>query len=340
MAKREFLMLAHDCDEPRRLARWMSGWFVSEKLDGMRAFWDGGVTRGRMPRFTKGLVATGLWTRYGKIIYAPRNWLDKLPPIPLDGELWTGRNQFQKVVSITKQQLNPSEADWAGVKYRCFDSPGLTDVWEIGLIDNPQVILPIDEELRDKMAMWANERGVTWQCSQQFNNVLMLFANWPELLHQQLPWDGDYDRLIEYNLANVTTHGGEGLMMRAGNSVWTPERSWNLLKIKTLIDSEATVVGYTFGRETNSGSKLLGLMGALKVEWQGKYFDLSGFTDEERRFEFGHMTEYAQDHPGEVAPAWVTNATFPRGSTVTFQYRTLTKEGLPREAKYWRKYEA
>jgi DNA ligase-1 len=339
MAKREFLMLAHDCDEPRRLIP-TNRYYESEKLDGMRAFWDGGITRGKMPRFTKGLVATGLWSRYGKIIYGPKSWLDKLPPIPLDGELWLGRGMFQQVVSIVKQQLNPSESDWARVKYRCFDSPGLADVWAPGLIDNPQVTLPIDVDLGYKLHDLANAAGVCWLPSARFEDTLRLFANYyPEFLHTQTLWDGDYDKLINKDLVELTKLGAEGLMLRSADSCWKPERSWDLLKLKELRDAEANVIGYTSGRETIRGSKLLGMMGALKVEWNGVYFDLSGFTDEERAFEFGHMTQYAVEHPDEVMPNWVTNATFPRGSKVTFQYRTLTKDGKPREAKYWRKHE-
>jgi ATP-dependent DNA ligase len=41
MAKREFLMLAHKHEGQNIL-----GWLYSEKLDGMRCFWDGGITRG------------------------------------------------------------------------------------------------------------------------------------------------------------------------------------------------------------------------------------------------------------------------------------------------------
>ena len=186
MAKREFLMLAHDCDKQERTVRSQT-WFKSEKLDGMRAFWDGGVTRGKMPQFTKGLVATGLWTRYGKIIYAPGSWLDTLPPIPLDGELCLGRNRFQELVSIVKQKIKPDPVKWATVQYKCFDIPGLTDVWAPGLIQNPIVTLPIDVYLNEKMFVWAQEVGVPWSISHQFvwtHN--RLFNEYPQFYHSQL----------------------------------------------------------------------------------------------------------------------------------------------------------
>jgi len=60
-------------------------WLVSEKLDGVRAFWDG-----------KG----GLWTRNKSRIQAPDSFLARLPRgLPLDGELFGGRGQFHRVNS-------------------------------------------------------------------------------------------------------------------------------------------------------------------------------------------------------------------------------------------------
>lgn len=53
----------------------LAGWFVSEKLNGCRAFWDGW-------RF---------WTRGGNVIPAPKWFTRGLPRVPLDGEIWAGR---------------------------------------------------------------------------------------------------------------------------------------------------------------------------------------------------------------------------------------------------------
>jgi ATP-dependent DNA ligase len=109
------------------------------------------------------------------------------------------------------------------------------------------------------------------------------------------------------------------------------------LKIKPHDDAEATVIGYTSGRETDKGSKLLGLMGALIVEFNGKRMELSGFTDQERQFSSAEAASFAASNPGSECPDWITNTNFPRGSQVTFKYRGLTKEGIPQEARYFRK---
>ena len=128
-------------------------------------------------------------------------------------------------------------------------------------------------------------------------------------------------------------------MVRRAWSPWRPERSSDLLKIKPFEDSEATVIGYTWGRETDLGSKLLGLMGNLVVSWEGKEFELSGFTNEERVLYVGDCKAnlIGAAHPGERCAPNIHSASFPIGSTVTFKYRELTDAGIPKEARFWRK---
>ena len=63
------------------------GWWLSEKLDGVRAYWDG-------KRFL---------SRNGNRYVAPEWFTRGLPDTPLDGELWVGRKQFQRTVSIVRR---------------------------------------------------------------------------------------------------------------------------------------------------------------------------------------------------------------------------------------------
>src|SRR5207244_5594780 len=65
-----------------------TGWWLSEKLDGVRAFWDG----------------KQFWSRLGNLVHAPDWFVAGLPKEPLDGELWIGRKQFQRTVSIVRRQ--------------------------------------------------------------------------------------------------------------------------------------------------------------------------------------------------------------------------------------------
>ena len=95
------LLLAHPWANDVDLA----GWWMSEKLDGVRAYWDG-------KRF---------WSRQGNEFLAPDFFVEGLPDFPLDGELWLGRKKFQRCVSIVRRQ--DRSAEWKALTYVVFDAP-------------------------------------------------------------------------------------------------------------------------------------------------------------------------------------------------------------------------
>ena len=66
----------------------ITGWVMSEKLDGIRAYWDG-----------KNLISRG-----GKIIHAPKWFIKDYPPFEIDGELWTKRGDFENISSIVRDK--------------------------------------------------------------------------------------------------------------------------------------------------------------------------------------------------------------------------------------------
>lgn len=65
----------------------LTGWWMSEKLDGVRADWDG-----------KQFIS-----RLGNVFVAPDWFKEGLPETPLDGELWVARKEFQRTVSIVRR---------------------------------------------------------------------------------------------------------------------------------------------------------------------------------------------------------------------------------------------
>jgi len=83
----------------------ITNWYMSEKYDGVRAYWDG-----------KKLISRG-----GKVFKVPKFFLKDFPKHKLDGELWTKRGDFSSVVSIVKQK-SPTN-DWKKVKYMVFEVP-------------------------------------------------------------------------------------------------------------------------------------------------------------------------------------------------------------------------
>jgi len=84
-----------------------AGYWVSEKFDGVRAFWDG----------------QNLRFRSGLFIAAPAWFIAALPKTAIDGELWLGRGRFDELSGIVRHQV-PREADWRNVQYMVFDLPG------------------------------------------------------------------------------------------------------------------------------------------------------------------------------------------------------------------------
>jgi DNA ligase 1 len=82
-----------------------TGWLLSEKLDGVRAYWNG-------ERF---------FSRLGNAFHAPSCFMDGLPTVPLDGELWMGRKAFQRTLSVVRRHDGGDQ--WREVRFLVFDAP-------------------------------------------------------------------------------------------------------------------------------------------------------------------------------------------------------------------------
>lgn len=86
--------------------RFMSIRWITEKMDGVRTYWDG----------------QSLWTRQGKQVKAPKEFVRGLPDDKLlDGELWMGRGTFEQLLSA----LNSNEQcqEWNNIRFYVFDLP-------------------------------------------------------------------------------------------------------------------------------------------------------------------------------------------------------------------------
>lgn len=240
----------------------LADYWVSEKLDGARALWDGQSLR----------------FRSGRPVPAPAWFIAALPPEPLDGELWLGRGRFAELSGIVRRQ-QPRDDEWRQVRFMVFEQP-----------DGAGSFTERVERLKAIVA----RAGVPWlQVVEQFRVA---------------------DRAaLQARLDAVVAGGGEGLMLHRADAPYVTGRSDALLKLKPRLDAEATVLAHLPGR-----GRLAGMMGALLVETpSGVRFQLgTGFTDAERR---------------EPPPV---------GAQVTYVYRELTRDGVPRFASYWRRREA
>ncbi|MCK6591983.1 MAG: DNA ligase [Polyangiaceae bacterium] len=102
------ILLANPWDNDQDL----TGWWMSEKLDGVRAYWDG----------------KAFLSRLGNRYYAPDWFTKNLPDFPLDGELWGGRKKFQRTVSIVRRQ---DQSDlWKEIAFLVFDAPARDEPFE------------------------------------------------------------------------------------------------------------------------------------------------------------------------------------------------------------------
>src|SRR5262245_8041583 len=95
------LLLAERWDGAMNLA----GWWMSEKLDGVRAYWTG----------------KEFLSRQGNALHAPEWFCEGLPAEPLDGEFWIDRKKFQRTVSIVRRQ--DKNDLWKEVRFLMFDAP-------------------------------------------------------------------------------------------------------------------------------------------------------------------------------------------------------------------------
>ena len=205
----------------------LSGWWMSEKLDGVRAYWDG----------------RQFLSRLGNLYHAPDWFVEQLPDVPLDGELWIGRRAFQRTVSIVRRQ---DKCDlWSEVRFLVFDAPTAPGGFEdrVGFLN---------DALARRKPKYAQPH------------------------EHQICKDLD---CLRAELARVEALGGEGLMMRQPGSAYEAGRSATLLKVKSFRDAEAVIVGHQPGAGKHKG-RLGALLVRLP---NGTEFSVgTGFSDAER----------------------------------------------------------
>jgi DNA ligase-1 len=255
-------MLAHKyLPDKHRSTPAETQWWVSEKLDGLRAVWNG----------------TTFMSRAGNAFYAPPAFTKDFPQtLVLDGELFCGRGAFDKASGLVRSYGGTYE-QWNGhVTFEIFDAPLLKK--------------PFEERMEHLKPLVAT----------------MKHAN---LVAQEMLRDEGH---LDEKLASVEAQGGEGLMLRLKGSAYDFKRSNSLLKVKSMQDAEAGVIGHEEGKGRNSGK-----CGALVCKLPtGKQFKVgSGLTDVDRA------------NPPAI------------GSTITFGYFELTKGGVPRFPSFKRVFQ-
>ena len=235
----------------------VANWLVSEKLDGVRGYWDGKQLR----------------SKNGLAFHPPAAFMRHFPPFALEGEIWGGRGTFQKTVSIVKKQ-QPHDG-WLELQFAIFDVPHAAGGF-----------------------------------SQRLQQAKEWFAKHPTPFAFVIPQKTLKDKAqLQTELQRVEESGGEGLIVRNPDALYTKGRSREILKIKSYYDMEAVVIAHLEGKGRNKGR-----LGALLVELPDKTrFKIgTGFSDEERV------------HPPPV------------GAVITFKYYGFYESGRPKFPSYLR----
>jgi len=206
-----------------------AAYLVSEKLDGVRAVWDGETLR----------------FRSGNRVNAPAWFTDALPKTPMDGELWLGRGQFERLSGIVRRE-QPVDAEWREVRYMIFELPGAPGTFA---------------ERAGRMRAIVAAAALPWLAE-----VPQATLASREELRQRL--------------AQTVKAGGEGLMLHRADAPGETGRSDTLLKLKPWLDAEAVVIAHLPGK-----GKYAGQLGALRVRLaDGREFRLgTGFSDAQRQ---------------------------------------------------------
>src|SRR5512142_2088221 len=142
----------------------LEGYWVSEKYDGVRGYWDG----------------RQLWTRGGTRVAAPAWFTAPLPAVPLDGELWAGRGRFELATSTVRSQM-PNDAAWREIRFMVFDLPAQPGDFDARLAALRQ-LLPITA------APWvvpvAQQRATTHEALQALLNKTVKLGGEGLMLHR------------------------------------------------------------------------------------------------------------------------------------------------------------
>ncbi len=248
LRRREFLMLPRVYDLEKHT---VGGYYISEKLEGVRVFWDGGISRGipipavpwantRNPDSRQ--PASGLWSRHANSIIPPDWFLNLLPCMPLDGVLWAGRGQRSTACSVCRG--GKSEA-WEQIEFAVFSTPPIDKMFSDGIIKNNYTSLRFQGVNTDQ---WIHARNPSmaddWYRLVSKGTKITFDAELA-VLRESLPFEGqiylhqqkrlpysvkDAARRTETELTRVRKLGGVGVMLRDPQSCWEPTRASTFLE--------------------------------------------------------------------------------------------------------------
>ena len=273
-------------------------WWISEKLDGFRC---------RTNEETNELIS-----RQNKKFNAPKFIIDALKLnegcniLPVDGELFAGRENFQKMGVVRKKI--PIDEEWYEIKYYVYDC--------------------LHESVKNKPF---NERyGFLKKCITKLNESWVNYIKkYPKLTNVECPivlcrhYKIKNKEYMENFYNSIIKKGGEGIMLKNPDSMYEGKRSNNLLKYKPVFDKEAKIIGYKLGSNKYEG--MLGAFICKPLINKGNYHIIDNIKSHE--FSTSGMDDSIRDS---------YEVTHPIGTIITYSSNGFTDSGKPRFARYIR----
>ncbi len=174
----------------------ITGWLMSEKLDGIRGYWDG----------------EKLYSKNGNPINPPLWFTANFPPFPLDGELWSKRDDFEAIQATVLDHI-PSK-NWENITYNIFEVPEAKGDF--------------------LMRLGSAKEWFATRPNKHINIVKQIVCK-------------DEEHLQNY-LNEIIALKGEGVIVKNGTEPYHTGRSPHILKVKKAQDMEGIIIGYKYDK--------------------------------------------------------------------------------------------
>ena len=216
------------------------GWYLSEDIEGVRCFWDGGISRYvatdkvpwasiKNPKTGERKIikpfASGLWSQYGNPIIAPDWFLDKLPPFACDGVI------HGEAVADACASHVPHSA-FSGLQYSVWSSPTSHSFFQTGLVKNTSMDVQIDYQacLRFMKKHAPDFESINKGATLEQELFMMRGWNgWDEQVHIApsiiLPRKPLRAKAaVSIHAKRILDNGGTGMLIRYPHHTWVPKR--------------------------------------------------------------------------------------------------------------------
>ncbi len=223
----------------------ISGWVMSEKLDGIRGYWDG----------------EALYTKSGKRLCPPQQFIKNFPPFALDGELWSTRQDFEQIQSSVLKH----GGSWKEITYNIFEVP--------------------------------SAKGNFFERLEKAGNWFEMHPAPSVRIVTQHPCQNV--QKLEAYLDEVVANGGEGVIVKDPYLDYTSGRTSTILKVKKAQDMEGKVITVnTQGNTTVMKSLTLELDNGIRFNLGNGFTDNQRLYPPEKgdlvTFKYYGLTKYGR----------------------------------------------